>query len=284
MTPDQFRAMLRAKGYSDQTVRSYGYVGRYIHESGESPAAWWEQWANPDRPRSSLVTYHRGACLYREFLIDLFGVGAAGPQIPDIPRTWGRKSIPHPPVPEIQFEAYLEALGRLDGSGPTKDPAVRLLRAAPYLGMRHNALRTLRVDQLENRPDPHGKPYPGIFIPATQAKGGRERWVPLVGEAGINPLDAVNGWIFANPATGKPLSATSVYRWLDKLRNELGEWADKMTVHSLRHTYASRLLRKGVSVRHIQFLLGHADISTTQRYLHVTETDVVEAVAGAFST
>ena len=54
---------------------------------------------------------------------------------------------------------------------------------------------------------------------------------------------------------------------------------DLYTVHSLRHTCATEMLKGGASIRHVQELLGHASISTTQIYTHVVQTDLKKAHA-----
>ena len=48
--------------------------------------------------------------------------------------------------------------------------------------------------------------------------------------------------------------------------------------HSLRHYYATELLRNGVNVKIVQLLLGHANIKTTSRYLHMLENDMFKAI------
>jgi len=50
----------------------------------------------------------------------------------------------------------------------------------------------------------------------------------------------------------------------------------KISPHSLRHSYATHLLEKGMSIIEVQYLLGHSDISTTQIYLHTSLDKVQE--------
>ena len=52
-----------------------------------------------------------------------------------------------------------------------------------------------------------------------------------------------------------------------------------MSIHSLRHSYATHLLEQGLSLRHIQGILGHASSKTTERYTQLTEEDQQDALS-----
>ena len=74
---------------------------------------------------------------------------------------------------------------------------------------------------------------------------------------------------------GKPLGARAVQRLLEGLRVEL-DLPSHVTPHSLRHAFATHLLGNGGDLRAIQELLGHASLSTTQRYTQVDESHLIQ--------
>jgi site-specific recombinase XerD len=78
-------------------------------------------------------------------------------------------------------------------------------------------------------------------------------------------------------ATGARISTQGIARLLTQTAKSAGI-ATKVTPHVIRHTVATLLLRYGADIRVVQEVLGHASISTTQRYTHVSKEHLVSAL------
>jgi integrase/recombinase XerD len=90
-------------------------------------------------------------------------------------------------------------------------------------------------------------------------------------------------WITSTPAlwlavTGRRLSYQMI---ADRIRDYAVQVELKASVHTFRHCCATHLLRGGASVRHVQQLLGHRDLSTTEIYTQVEISDLQQAVQTA---
>ncbi len=74
-------------------------------------------------------------------------------------------------------------------------------------------------------------------------------------------------------ANTSPLTSRSIQRLVDHYARMAGI-TKRVTPHTLRHTYATDLLRNGADIRSVQSLLGHASITTTQVYTHITDKEL----------
>jgi len=80
------------------------------------------------------------------------------------------------------------------------------------------------------------------------------------------PYTSETSLVFAHPQTGKPLDRSKVTRRFQEACAEAR--VSVITFHELRHTFATRMAARGVPLRKLQEWLGHADIKTTQIYMH----------------
>jgi integrase/recombinase XerD len=105
-------------------------------------------------------------------------------------------------------------------------------------------------------------------------KGNKERRVPLPRPvlAELRRLWKTHGnrrWLCPNPRGSGPTSV-ALWKTFQQAAREAGI-TRHASPHSLRHSYATRLLESGVDTRVVQILLGHANIATTAVYTHLTE-------------
>jgi integrase/recombinase XerD len=145
-----------------------------------------------------------------------------------------------------------------------------ILELAYASGLRLSELRNLRLEQLH---------FDAGFINVI-GKGNKERVVPV----GRKAVEAINRYLDAgrpglvtprSPANvflskrGTPFAAVTLWLRIKKRTHRAGI-SRNITPHMLRHSFATHLLEHGADLRVIQELLGHASISTTEIYTHVT--------------
>jgi integrase/recombinase XerD len=117
-------------------------------------------------------------------------------------------------------------------------------------------------------------------------KGSKERIVPL-GSVAVKYLhfylDHARKFLAAAPGEetlflnhhGHGLTRQGFWKIIKKYAEKLGI-ADRITPHTLRHSFATHLLENGADLRSVQEMLGHVDISTTQIYTHLTRDKLKE--------
>jgi len=137
-----------------------------------------------------------------------------------------------------------------------------LVTFALNTGMRHGDMLDLEWREV----DLEGEPV--ITMQVGKSEPRRILEVPLNSEA-VRVVRAwqgmrVNHLVFYNPETGEQWR--DLWLGLKKAHERAG--IDKMTWHTLRHTFASRLLGRGVDIVIVKELLGHSSVKVTERYLH----------------
>ena len=158
------------------------------------------------------------------------------------------------------------------------------------LGLRDRAMLELiyasglRVSELVQLELPRVNVEHGVV--QVLGKGGRERLVPM-GEWAMDWLKkymalarpqlskgATSDFLFLT-ARGEPMTRHNFWHLIRRYAKLAGV-TSALSPHTLRHAFATHLLEHGADLRAVQSLLGHADLSTTQIYTHVTKTRLRE--------
>ena len=164
-----------------------------------------------------------------------------------------RRDRDRPEYPEIP----------VDGFGDHLSPVVLL---AMNTGMRRGEVLALdwRDVDLEARM---------LTVRAENAKSGKQRYIPLNGEA----YDVLTRWRRQRGGAGPVFGLKEISTaWCRLLRESEIE---NFRFHDLRHHFASRLVQLGVDLNTVRTLLGHADIKMTLRYAHLCPQTLAAAVA-----
>jgi site-specific recombinase XerD len=120
-----------------------------------------------------------------------------------------------------------------------------------------------------------------MVIHIRQAKGRRDRYVMLSEQLLVilrryYKSQRPQLYLFPGPIPGQPLTTRSVQRVCRAAADKTGI-AKGVTVHTLRHSFATHLLEQGVDIRIIQDVLGHRQITSTTRYARVA-TNVIRQI------
>jgi len=170
-----------------------------------------------------------------------------------------------------------------DGRAPVGIRDRALLELLYATGCRASEVSTLRLADV----------HLGEAFCTCRGKGGKERVVPL----GRRAIAAVRAWL-EGPRPGFAARGGSGASWV--LLSSRGNRLSRMRIwevvqlhaaragippdigpHTLRHSFATHLVAGGVDLRHVQEMLGHASIATTQRYTHV-DADRLKSVHTTF--
>lgn len=178
-----------------------------------------------------------------------------------------KRKLPRPLL-EIQAFRLLEEMEGDDWVSLRDKALFTLLYGC---GLRIDEALSLDIGQL---------PSNGFLI--VRGKGNKERQIPILPQI----LQTINAYLDACPfarekdravfigARGKRLNQGIAQKALRELRVTLG-LPETATPHALRHSFATHLLQNGANLREIQELLGHASLSTTQRYTDINADELM---------
>lgn len=177
-----------------------------------------------------------------------------------------------------EIERLLEAPDRVSPSGTRDRAMLELLYAT---GIRVSELVSIQLGDVN---------LAAGFLKC-MGKGSKERIIPI-GEIAQHALDTylrLGRNLFTKNSSceslflnhhGAQMSRQGFWKILKKYAQTAGILKD-ITPHTLRHSFATHLLERGADLRAVQEMLGHADISTTQIYTHVTRGRLKEVYLAA---
>jgi integrase/recombinase XerC len=280
---DRYLQDLARGGASPHTVDAYAadlrqFVQFLTPENGDPPAPQaldlllLRQWlAGLYEQNLTAVTIRRKLAAVRGLFRFLLREGMVAVNVARLVRTpKAPKKLPEVMTPE-QTNALVDgvASGKLERPHPVRDRA--LFELLYGCGVRVSELAGLNLDDID-RADHWIR---------VRGKGRKERQVPLPGRAAEalerylaeRPVVRGESAIFLNHRRGR-LTDQGI-RWIVKLYAKFLAGDDSIHPHSFRHAYATHLLADGADLRAIQELLGHARLSTTQKYTQVSLTDLM---------
>lgn len=142
-------------------------------------------------------------------------------------------------------------------------------------GLRVSELSNLKIEDINLKRDEF----------TVNGKGSKHRIVflsddaKLAMKAYLSKRSDISPFLFVSHDRAKagrepnPLTPRSIQRTVEKYATEAGI-TKKITPHTLRHTFATDLLRNGADIRSVQAMLGHESITTTQVYTHITDKEL----------
>jgi len=272
-----------ARSLSKHTVDAYGqdlkHLGRILEEEGRvlDPNSWTlddlEKFTLQQREEGyELSTVVRRLACIRSFC--RYGIREGWMQSHwadhlNSPKLWNK-------LPDVLSELEVKDLISACKNGKTPKRDLAIVEMLYGSGLRVSELVELRLSQFRHEDR----------LMLIKGKGNKERYVPVGDHAYESLMSYVKnerpqllkkgdearseiwlGW------RGSPLSRQSIYLILKHL-GKLAHLQKRVYPHLLRHSYATHLLENGADLRVIQELLGHSDISTTERYTSVNTKDL----------
>lgn len=278
------------RGRSSKTAENYDhYLGRLIEFAGMIDVVditselvrkyrlWLNRYTNEQGEPLSIITQSYHLIALRGFLAycakrDIETLSPAKIELPKVVR----KQVTFLTPDEVQ--TMLDATANTSGISGLRDQAIIELLFSS--GLRVSELTELNRDHINTKRREFmvrgkGQKDRAVFI-SQSAASAVEKYLEAR-EDNIPPLflNHSRNNITSTSGDYRRLSPRSIQRMINKYARLAGI-TKHVTPHTMRHGYATDLLRNGADIRSVQTMLGHADISTTQVYTHVTDQHLRE--------
>jgi len=113
-----------------------------------------------------------------------------------------------------------------------------------------------------------------VPLPSTTLRWLRQHWSTHRHPRFLFPADGRDHK--QSPLAKTPIRTSTVQKAMKQIVDQIN-FGKKVSIHTLRHSYATHLLESGVSLKVIQKYLGHSSLQTSMIYLHLTETAEADA-------
>ena len=266
MTPLRQRMLedLQIRRYSPTTIRIYLHcIAEFAQHFGKPPDRLGAEHIRQyqlfliKEKKVARPTFVQVVCALRFFYTHTLNRKIAIERIP-FPRR--EKKLPLI-LSREEVKALLKAPGNL---------RTRTLLAILYgCGLRVSEVAQLKVSDIDSARN---------VLRVRQGKGGKDRQTLLPAKL-LELLRCYwrnqrpSGWLFPAGDSARPITPKTIYMACRTATRQAGI-SKPVHPHSLRHAFATHLLEAGVNLRTIQILLGHANLETTARYLHVADIAV----------
>lgn len=185
-------------------------------------------------------------------------------------REWDMKKIPRYKKPK-RLPVILSSEEIRNIINVTQNIKHRAILMTIYgAGLRVSEAANLKVTDIDSK---------NMNIRIEQGKGKKDRYT-LLSEENLKILRDYykyyqpQYWLFPGNPPHKPISTRSIQKIFEKAKNK-AEIKKNVSVHTLRHCFATHLVEAGISLYHIQHLLGHSNPNTTNIYIHLTRRDIL---------
>jgi Site-specific recombinase XerD len=247
-----FISYLSGRGLSENTIKAFSSdIKEYLEFNG-SPVEWLESLKKKGLTNKTLARKRSSLSVYFKFL----GIDT------ELPRIKSEEKLPVV-LTEVEAKALLESSTRT--RNPNRDRLiVELLLKA---GLRLSELLNINASDIEEEQ--------GItFLKVSQGKGAKDRRIPIVDKHLIKSLRSYIKKLDEDERLFN-ISPRRVQYLIKEIARKAGI-TKNIHPHTLRHTSATLYLKKGVNIESVRKTLGHSNLSTTQRYLQLTDFDVAE--------